>query len=45
MMMFLFKESLLSNGDNETNVSHPIDDDNDIDNDNETNVSLSTFPV
>ena len=35
-------KSLLSNDDNETNVSHPIDDDNDIDNDNETNVSLST---
>ena len=50
--MFLFQESLLSNdgsdndnNDIETNVFHPIDDDNDIDNDNETNVSLSTFPV
>ena len=48
--MFLFHESLLSNdyndnNDNETNVSHPIDDDNDIDNDNDPNVSLSTSLV
>ena len=48
--MFLFQESLLSNdgsdndnNDIETNVFHPIDDDNDIDND--PNVSLSTSLV
>ena len=33
------------NTTNETNFSYPIDDDNDIDYDNETNVSLSTLPV